>query len=125
MRKRTMVLAAGTTVAAAAIATGVWVGLDPASAETSGSCEAAYYELTTEREDGSTEVDFELTSNTPGETWLVLVEHDGTTVHESVRVTDSDAEIDVELRRPTAEDTFTVTATPEGGAPCTALVPPD
>lgn len=125
MRKRRMVLAGGITVAAAAIATGVWVGLDPATAETSGSCDAAYYELTTEREDGATELDFELTGNTPGETWSVLVEHGGTTVHESERVTDSDAEIDLELRRPTAEDSFTVTATREGGAPCTALVPPD
>lgn len=125
MRKRTLALAGGGLVAAAAIAGGLWVGLDPAAAETTGSCDAAYFELSTEREDGATEVDFELTGNTPGETWLVLVEHDGRTVHESERVTDGDAEIDVELRRPSAEQTFTVTATPEGSEPCSATVPPE
>jgi hypothetical protein len=124
MRKRTMVLAGGTTVAAAALAAGVWLGLDPATAGTTGTCDAAYYELAAERDDGATEVDFELTGNTPGETWLVVVEHDGATVHESERVTDAEAGIDVELRRPAAEDTFTVTATPEGGLPCSATVPP-
>lgn len=125
MRKRTLALGGGSAVAAAAVAAGLWIGLDPAAAETTGSCEAAYYELTTEREDGATEVDFELTSNTPGETWLVLVQHDGQTVHESERVTDSDAEIDVELRRPSSEETFTVTATQDGAEPCTATVPQD
>ena len=83
----------------------------------------AYLELTTEQEDGATELEMELTSNTPGETWTVLVEHDGQVLHEAEHLTDDEAEIDLELRRPASEETFVVTATPASGAPCTVTIP--
>ena len=123
MKKRTVGVIGATTVAAAALATGGWLVLAPAGAETTASCDVAYVEAATERDGGATELDLELTSNTPGETWTIRVEHDGRVVHESERVTDAEAEIDVELRRPTSEQSFTVTATPASGTACTLTVP--
>jgi hypothetical protein len=124
MRKRTMALTGATGLAVVAVATGGWLALAPAGAETTASCDVAYVELSTEHEAGATELELELTSNTPGEAWTIRVEHDGRVVHESERVTDDEAEIDVELRRPVAERAFTVIASPGSGPPCTLTVPP-
>jgi hypothetical protein len=124
MRKRTVAVSGATGVAVVAVAAGAWLALAPAGAETTASCDVAYVEVATEHESGATELELELTSNTPGEAWTIRVEHDGRVVHESDRVTDDDAEIDVELRRPGSERTFTVLATPASGTPCTLSVPP-
>lgn len=125
MTKRTIILSGAGVVLAAVVGGVAWLTLQPASAETTGSCDDAFYELTAEVEDEALEVEFELTSNAPDETWVLVVEHDGTTVHEAERVTDSDAEIDLDLvLRPTGEDVVTVTATPDGAEPCVAVVSP-
>lgn len=122
MKVRTLVIAAGVVALVAATALGAWLGFRPASAETtSGSCDAAYFELSAEKDDGVLEVDFELMSNAPGETWQVTVDHNGQLVLEGERVTDEDAEVDLDLDlQPGATDTFVVTATPEDGAECVA-----
>jgi len=124
MKVRTWAIAAGVVALVAATALGAWLGFRPASAEsTSGSCDAAYYELTAERDDKRLEVDFELMSNAPGETWQVAVDHNGQRVLEVERVTDEDAEVDLDLdAQPTGDDTFVVTATPENDAECVASV---
>jgi len=124
MKKRVAAVVVGTT-ALVALATGGWVALADDDTQTTSSCDVAFLELTTEREDGSTELELELTSNTPGETWDIRVEHDGEVLHEAEHVTDDEAEIDLEIRRPASERTFVVTATPDSGAPCTVTVPRD
>jgi len=124
MKVRTLAIAAGVVVLIAATVLGAWLGLRPASAETvSGSCDAAYFELTAEQDDNILEVEFELMSNAPGETWQLAVEHDGQSLLETERVTDEDAELDLEVsQRPGGDDTFVVTATPETGAACVARI---
>jgi len=124
MKVRTTAVAGGVVALIAALALAGWLGFRPASAETaSGSCDAAYYELTAEQDDGLLEVDFELQSATPGETWQLSVQHNDQLVLETERTTDQDAEVDLDLdQQPTGTDTVTVTATPDGGAECVAEV---
>lgn len=125
MTTRTKILSGTAVLVAAVVGIVAWLTLQPASAETTGSCDNAFYELSADTDDGALEVDFELTSNAPEERWTVLVEHNGTVVHEAERVTDGDAEIDVDLlQRPTGDDVFTVTATPDGGQSCVAEISP-
>ena len=124
MKIRTLAIAAGVVALVAATALGAWLGFRPAAAEsTSGSCDAAYFELSAEQDDGVLEVDFELMSNAPGETWQLTVEHNAQPLLETERTTDEDAELDLEVsQRPGGDDTFVVTATPETGAACVARI---
>lgn len=88
-----------------------------------GTCGPASYELTVENDDEGLEVTYELQSSAPGESWLVLVEQGGTTLLEGERLTDEDAELDVDaLGREDGADDFTVTATPDQGEPCVATL---
>ncbi len=123
MKLRTLLIAGGAVALIAAIAAAAWLGLRPAAAETAGSCDAAYYELTTEQDDGALEVDFDLLSSAPGERWQVTVEHNGEVLLETERMTDEEAELDLDLEpRATGDDAFTVTATPEDGDACVARI---
>jgi hypothetical protein len=91
-----------------------------------GTCSAAPYEFTVESEDSGLEVNFELQSAGPGETWDVVVEQNGTPLWRGERVTDEDGELDVDVFAD--EDRggeFTATATPKdvaGAEPCEARV---
>lgn len=87
-----------------------------------GSCEGASYTLETEREDNTTEVSFEVQASEPGQTWEVIVEHDGKALIEGTRMTDEDAEIDVDAYLPQdASGEVTATAT-QGNQVCTATI---
>jgi hypothetical protein len=91
-----------------------------------GTCGDGTYEFTVESEDGGLEVNFELQSSGPGETWDVVVEQAGTPLWQGDRVTDEDGELDVDVFAD--EDRggeFTATATPTdvpGAEPCAARV---
>jgi hypothetical protein len=101
---------------------GAWWALGRDSETTQrGTCGNATYELSAEDEDGGVEVTFEVQSAAPGETWQVVIEQDGTEVYSGTRQTDEDAELDVDATV-SAKDgsSFTATATPENGEPCTA-----
>lgn len=103
---------------------GAWWALDRDTETTQrGSCTNATYELSAEDEDGGVEVTFEVQSAAPGETWQVVIEQDGTEIYSGNRLSDEDAEIDVDVTV-SAEDgsSFTATATPENGTPCTATL---
>jgi len=108
-------------VAAAVVAWAVWGGDDEVVAR--DTCDGRSYELTVEEEDGGLEVTFELQSADAGETWQVLIEQGGRTLLEGERVTDEDAELDVDVPAQAEDgDEFTVTATPAEGEPCVATV---
>ena len=101
---------------------GAWwaLGRDGESTAT-GTCANATYELSAEDEDGGVEVTFEVQSAAPGETWQVVVEQDGTEVYSGTRETDEDAELDVDATVSEKDgSSFTATATPQDGEPCTA-----
>lgn len=126
MKLRTLAVAGGVVVLIAAIVAGAWLGLRPASAEATGQCDVASYELSAEADDDLLELDFELRSAGPGETWQVVVEHNDEPILDTERVTDEEAELDVDLdQRPTGNDRFQVTATPEDGEPCVASLTHD
>ena len=123
MKKALIGLAA--LVALAAVAWGSWTAFAAdGESTTRATCEDRSTELSVEPDDGGLEVSFELQSKAPGETWQLLVQQGGTTLLEGERLTDEDAELDVDA--PADEDgsdTFTVTATPaDGTAPCTATL---
>lgn len=106
-----------------AIGGGAWAafgGDDEASAR--GTCGAATYELSRESDDDGLEVAFELQSQTPGETWTVTIQQEGTAILTGERTTDDDAEIDVDAPATASAGTgFTVEAVPAaGGETCTA-----
>ncbi|WP_028644497.1 hypothetical protein [Nocardioides sp. URHA0020] len=86
-----------------------------------GACGSATYELSAEDEEGGVEVTFEVRSAAPAETWQVVITQDGTEVYSGTRQTDEDAELDVDVTV-SAKDgsSFTATATPQDGEPCTA-----
>ncbi len=87
-----------------------------------GSCDGASYTLESEREDDTTEVAFEVQASEPGQTWEVVVEHDGESLIEGTRMTDEDAEIDVDAYLPQdATGKVTATAT-RGSQVCTATL---
>ena len=86
-----------------------------------GTCGSATYELSADDEDGGVEVTFEVQSAAPGETWQVVIEQDGTEVYSGTRQTDEDAELDVDATVSEKDgSSFTATATPQDGEPCTA-----
>jgi hypothetical protein len=117
-----LVLAAVVAVVVVLGAGGAWVAFaDDGETETRGACGNVAYEMSAEEEDGGLEVSFELQSAGVGETWSVRVEQDGRTVLEGDRLTDEDGELDLDVAVDEQNGTsFTVTATPEDGAPCTA-----
>lgn len=101
----------------------VWA-LDRDTTKTeAGTCDGASYRLEVEEDDGMLEGSFELTTTSPGETWQVRVEHDGTVLHESEQPSDDEAEIDVDVRLPAdATGDLTATATDADGRTCTTTV---
>lgn len=101
---------------------GAWWALSRDSETTArGTCGNATYELSAEDENDGVEVTFEVQSAAPGETWQVVIEQDGTEVFSGTRQTDEDAELDVDVTVPEKDgSSFTATATPETGEPCTA-----
>jgi hypothetical protein len=116
-----LVLAGIVAVVLVVAAGGAWWALGRDSETTErGTCGNATYELSAEDEDGGLEVTFEVQSAAPGETWEVVIEQDGTEVYSGTRQTDEDAELDVDVTV-SAKDgsSFTATATPEAGEPCT------
>lgn len=121
--KKNILIAAAAVLAVVLVAGGVWWAFGSGDDEQTarGTCGNTTHELSVEPEDGGLEVTFELQSAGPGETWDVVVEQDGTAVLEGERQTDEDAELDVDVTVSESDGTsFTVTATPENGEPCTA-----
>ncbi|MCD4535492.1 hypothetical protein LRP67_15485 [Nocardioides sp. cx-169] len=123
---RTVLIAIGVVVVVAAVVIGGWLilrddaGRDGTTRER-GDCGPVSYELTVERDDGQLEVSYELTSESPDETWRIVVEQGDTVLLEGERRTDSDAELDVEVAGDEdGSDTFIVTATPASGEVCVA-----
>ncbi|MBB6629847.1 hypothetical protein H5V45_21190 [Nocardioides sp. KIGAM211] len=109
----------------AAVGTGTWAAMSDDERFTSGACDASNYRLEAETEGDAYEVSFEVQSSAPGETWDVVIEQDGAPILDGQRMTDEDAEIDVDVTvRDAADgDEFTATATPSGGGePCTATL---
>lgn len=108
-------------VIVAAVAVGGWLVLREDEANQRGTCDSATYQLSVEPEDGGLEVNFELLSAAPGETWDVVVQQDANILLEGQRTTDEDAELDVDVpTREIGDNDFVVTATPQGGEVCTA-----
>ncbi|WP_193609848.1 hypothetical protein [Nocardioides lijunqiniae] len=88
-----------------------------------GTCGATSYELSVEKDDEGLEVAYELQSGAPDETWSVVMEQGDSTLLEGERRTDEDAELDLDVvAKESGSDTFTVTATPAEGEPCTATL---
>jgi hypothetical protein len=117
--------AAVVAAVAVAVTVALWLALggeDEASER--GTCaDGITYELTAENDDGALEVSFELQSSGPGESWAVAVAQGDTSLLEAERQTDQDGELDVDvLADPDGSDEFTVVATPESGADCTAAL---
>jgi hypothetical protein len=116
-------------VAVVLLAAGVGTALalqDDDERNARGGCGNATYELTAEADDGGLEVNFELQSAAPGETWDVVVEQDGTPLWQGERITDDEGELDIDVFAD--EDRggeFTASATARGVAgaePCEARV---
>ena len=125
--KKTLVLVVAAAVAAVvAVGAGVWllVGGGDAEASERGSCGQASYTLSAEREDGGVDVGLELQSAAPGESWTVALEQGGTVLVEGQRMTDEDAELDLDSFVRDAADDLELVATmsPESGDDCTARV---
>lgn len=123
MKKRVIIIGAVTAavVAAGGVGVGVWAADDNEAADR-GTMGNATYELSAEPEGDGLEVNFELQSGAPGETWQVTMSHNGTPVVEGERVTDEDAELDVDLLigDSDGEDSFSVTAVDPDGKEHTA-----
>lgn len=121
--KKTLLLAlAAVVVVAAGVVAFLTLGGEDESVAR-GTCDNRGYELSAEKDDGGLEVTFELQSTGPGEAWDVVIEQDGTAILSGPRTTDEDGELDVDVFADEATSgDFTVTATPETGAACTASV---
>ncbi|MCD4524969.1 hypothetical protein [Nocardioides sp. cx-173] len=121
---RTVLIAIGVVVVVAAVVIGGWLILrDDAGGTTRerGDCGPVSYELSVEKDDGQLEVSYELTSESPDETWRIVVEQGDAVLLEGERRTDSDAELDVDVAGDeNGSDTFIVTATPASGEVCVA-----
>jgi len=119
------VVAVAVLVVVVAAAGAAWWWLEREDVTTtSGSCGDARYQLQAETEDGQVEVSFELTTRAPGEEWVVTIRQGEQVLAEGERLSDEDAEVDLDAR--VADDgrrTFVAEATPEaGGPPCRAEV---
>ncbi len=118
---RTLVLALA-VVLVAGIGVGAWLLVRDDESRTQTSCAAAAWsELSVEEEQDGLEVSYELQSSAPDEVWQVAVQRAGSTLVDSERRTDEDAELEVDLRVPTAGGSqFTATATSPDGETCSA-----
>lgn len=118
----TRMVAAATVgvIVAGSVGVGAWAAFaDDAETSQRGVCAGTAYELSVGDDDGGLELAFELQTTTPGQTWTVVVEQGDRVVLQGDRVTDEDAELDLDT--PVDRDgssAFTVTATPELGDPC-------
>jgi len=124
---RRNVVIALVVVAAVVIGLGVWWFVDNAADERAterGTCGGATWELSTESEDGGTEVSAELQSAGPGEEWQVELTRGDTSLLSGVRTTDEDGEIDVDAfsSGDSGDGSYSVTFTPADGEPCTATI---
>ncbi|WP_243061241.1 hypothetical protein [Nocardioides sp. SR21] len=99
-------------------------GCGESDTTTKGSCDGRAYELSAESDKDHTEISFELSSQTSGETWQVVIDQDGESILDTSTVTDEEGELDADVTVAASDDesTFTVTATPESGGPCTASI---
>lgn len=102
---RSLLVLAGVAVLAA-IVTGFWM-FGEREARAGGACSQVGYQLSAEGEDGGTEASFELQSGAPGEEWLVSLRRADTVLVEGTRLTDEDAEIDVDAWVPDDGGSFT------------------
>lgn len=106
----------------AALTTVGWVAWRDRDAVASGSCDSGIYALSVGPDDGALELSFELTSAAPGESWEVVATHDGAVLYDGARLTDEDAEIDLDLPVRQTGSELTVTATRDDGTACRAVV---
>lgn len=127
MKKSTKTVAAAAAVVVVGAGAGAWWW--SASADEThradGTCGQARYQLESEDEDGDrVDVSFELQTAAPGERWTLVLRDGDTVLVEGERMSDEDAELDIEAQVPQdGERTFTVEATPvAGGETCTAEV---
>lgn len=127
MKKSTKSVAAVAAVVVVGAGAGAWWWSASAdqTQRTDGTCAQARYQLETEDEDGDrVDVSFELQTAAPGERWTLVLREGDTVLVEGERMSDEDAELDIEAQVPQdGERTFTVEATPvAGGETCTAEV---
>lgn len=122
---RTVAAVTAGVIVAASVGVGVFAAFGAGDDETSqrGTCASTGYELSVEDDDGGPELSFELQDTAPAQTWTVVVQQGDTVVLQGERITDEDAELDLDapVARDGASD-FTVTATPEQGDPCVATL---
>ncbi len=97
-----------------------WAASGEESAIADGTCAAATYQLEAEDDDDRVDVSFDLQTSAPGERWTLVLREGDTVLVQGERMSDEDAELDVEARVPQdGERTFTVEATPvAGGETC-------
>ncbi|WP_019146053.1 hypothetical protein [Aeromicrobium massiliense] len=127
MKKSTKSVAAVAAVVVVGAGAGAWWWSASAdqTQRVDGTCAQASYQLETEDEDGDrVDVSFELQTAAPGERWTLVLREGDTVLVEGERMSDEDAELDIEAQVPQdGEQTFTVEATPvAGGDTCTAEV---
>ena len=121
-KSRTRIVAAVTAagLVVGSLGIGVWAAFgEDAEANQRGTCAASAYELSLEDDDGGQELSFELQATAPAQTWTVVVQQGDLVVLQGERLTDEDAELDLDtpIDADGASD-FTVTATPEQGDVC-------
>ena len=125
MTKKTIPVAAAVLVLVALVAAGTtwWLTDRETETRTDGTCANGLYELSAEPDDGGLEVTFELQSAGAGESWQVRLEQSGTVLLEGERLTDEDAELDLDVVVAESDgDTFRVEATGPEGRTCTATL---
>ena len=122
---RTVAAATAGVIVAATVGVGAWAAFGAGDDETSqrGTCADIAYQLSVEDDDGGLELSFELQDTAPAQTWMVVVMQGDRVVMQGERMTDEDAELDLDtpVARDGASD-FTVTGTPEQGEPCVATL---
>ncbi len=122
-RTKIIGLVVAVLVVIAVVAGIVWSQSDEQETREAGSCDGATFVLETEREDNATEVSFEVQADGPGQTWQVEITQGDEVLIEGTRMTDEDAEIDVDAYiTEGASGDITATAT-EGSRTCTATIP--
>ncbi len=124
---RRIVIPAVAGVAVLGVAGGAWAitsDRGDRETETRGACAAASYELSAEREDGGLEVSLEVQSTAPGESWDVSLEHNDQVLVTGKRLTDEDAEVDVDafVRRDSEHHIFKARFTGPDGKQCVATL---
>jgi hypothetical protein len=121
MKRPVLASTVAVVVLVLAAAAAWWALSGDSEAAERGTCAEATYELSAEDESDGVEVTFEVQSSGPDETWQVVVEQDGTEVYSGTRQTDEDGELDVDVTVSEKDgSSFSATATPQDGEPCTA-----